>query len=241
MPRSQVETRLDSSTLTRIRCIWYVSATKPHLRCLTRRLNFDLALVLTFIECNIYSIQSVVLEVSQSVKVDPDVQLTKAASWHKQVYFHLHHQLHSYFLEYKSRFLTKIFGSSRRGCYFLALTIFTLGIFRDFLYTEALSEQPFYPPLHQPLLGGVLFLIGNVLVLSSMYALGVTGTYLGDYFGILMDKKVEGFPFNVTSAPMYWGSTCSFVGTALYQGKPAGLLLSLQVCFMYLVALQFEE
>lgn len=86
-----------------------------------------------------------------------------------------------------------------------------------------------------------MFLIGNVLVLSSMYALGVTGTYLGDYFGILMDKKVEGFPFNVTSAPMYWGSTCSFVGTALYQGKPAGLLLSLQVCFMYLVALQFEE
>ena len=74
-----------------------------------------------------------------------------------------------------------------------------------------------------------------------MWALGVTGTYLGDYFGILMDEPVTGFPFNVTGAPMYWGSTCSFLGTALYMGKPAGVLLSVQVFFMYLVALQFEE
>lgn len=74
-----------------------------------------------------------------------------------------------------------------------------------------------------------------------MWALGVTGTYLGDYFGILMDEKVEGFPFNVTGAPMYWGSTCSFLGTALYKGKVAGVLLSAEIFFAYLIALQFEE
>lgn len=74
-----------------------------------------------------------------------------------------------------------------------------------------------------------------------MYALGVTGTYLGDYFGILMDEKVEGFPFNITGAPMYWGSTCSFLGTALYKGRAAGVLLTVQLFFMYLIALQFEE
>ena len=74
-----------------------------------------------------------------------------------------------------------------------------------------------------------------------MWALGVTGTYLGDYFGILMDKPVTGFPFNVTGAPMYWGSTCSFLGTALYKGKPAGVLLTIQIFVMYLIALQFEE
>ena len=84
-------------------------------------------------------------------------------------------------------------------------------------------------------------MIGNVLVLSSMYALGVTGTYLGDYFGILMDEPVTGFPFNVTGAPMYWGSVCSFLGTALYKGRVAGVLLSVEVFFMYLVALQYEE
>lgn len=143
--------------------------------------------------------------------------------------------------EYKTHFLTRIFGSPYYGCYFLAITIFSLGIFRDYLYSLALDSQPLYPPIHQPILGAALFALGNTLVLSSMYALGVTGTYLGDYFGILMDKKVEGFPFNVTGAPMYWGSTLSFLGTALYKGRVAGILLTVLIFFMYLVALQFEE
>merc|ERR1712000_464655 len=113
--------------------------------------------------------------------------------------------------EYRTHFLTKIFGSPYYGCYALALTIFGLGIFRDSLYKTALEEQPLYPPLLQP--------------------------YLGDYFGILMDDKVEGFPFNVTGAPMYWGSTLSFLGTALYKGRAAGVLLTLEVFVMYYIAL----
>ena len=74
-----------------------------------------------------------------------------------------------------------------------------------------------------------------------MWALGVTGTYLGDYFGILMNHKVEGFPFNVTGAPMYWGSTCSFLGWALVTGKLAGVLLTAEVFTAYLIALRLEE
>ena len=53
-------------------------------------------------------------------------------------------------------------------------------------------------------------------MLTSMYALGVTGTYLGDYFGILMDDMVTGFPFNVVPDPMYVGSTISFFAVALW-------------------------
>ncbi|KIW91249.1 uncharacterized protein Z519_08145 [Cladophialophora bantiana CBS 173.52] len=143
--------------------------------------------------------------------------------------------------EHKTHFLTKAFGSPYYGCYALAVTIFAIGVVRDSLYKTALEEQPIYLPLHQPELGVVLFLTGNVLVLSSMYALGVTGTYLGDYFGILMDHKVEGFPFNVTDAPMYWGSTLSFLGTALYYGRTAGVLLTLEVFVTYLGALRFED
>lgn len=74
-----------------------------------------------------------------------------------------------------------------------------------------------------------------------MWALGVTGTYLGDYFGILMDHRVTGFPFNLTDAPMYWGSVCSFIGTALHYNRPAGLLLSGLVFVCYRVALTFED
>lgn len=86
-----------------------------------------------------------------------------------------------------------------------------------------------------------LFATGNILVLSSMWRLGVTGTYLGDYFGILMDEMVTGFPFDLTSAPMYWGSSMSFAATALWYGKPAGLLLTAFVVAMYSIALGYED
>ena len=86
-----------------------------------------------------------------------------------------------------------------------------------------------------------LILLGNILVLSSTWALGITGTYLGDYFGILMDEPVTSFPFNVTGAPMYYGSTMSFLGTALLYARPAGVLLTLEVLVVYWVALGFEE
>lgn len=52
---------------------------------------------------------------------------------------------------------------------------------------------------------------------------------------------VTGFPFNVTDAPMYYGSTCSFLGSALLYGKPAGLLLTAWVFLVYQVALRYEN
>lgn len=42
------------------------------------------------------------------------------------------------------------------------------------------------------------------------------GTFLGDYFGILMSHRVEGFPFNLLNDPMYDGSTMCFAATALW-------------------------
>ena len=56
-----------------------------------------------------------------------------------------------------------------------------------------------------------------------------------------MDSMVTGFPFNITSAPMYYGSTMSFLGTALLYGKPAGIVLTVWVLFVYIVAIQFEN
>lgn len=111
-------------------------------------------------------------------------------------------------------------------------------------YNEALAHQPTSPLLLNPLAkysAIPLFLTGNTLVLTSMWALGVTGTYLGDYFGILMDAPVTSFPFNVSDAPMYHGSTLSFLATALWYGKPAGLLLTGVVAVAYSIARQFED
>ncbi|GAA5974309.1 hypothetical protein JCM11641_006727 [Rhodosporidiobolus odoratus] len=147
--------------------------------------------------------------------------------------------------EYKDKVLTKIaFGKPYLGCYLLAVTIFSLGIFRDHLYQTALSDQPTHPFLHYTevkLLAALLFAVGGTLVVTSMWALGVTGTYLGDYFGILMDHKVESFPFSVTSSPMYTGSTLSFLATALWYESPAGLLLTALVWVEYKIALRYED
>ena len=142
--------------------------------------------------------------------------------------------------EYHNKTLTRIFGA-KYGCYLLAVTIFSLGIFRDYLYHLALQDQDVKPIYSLEILGGVLFVIGNVLVTTSMYRLGVTGTYLGDYFGILMKERVTGFPFNVTGSPMYDGSTLVFLGTACWYGSIAGLVLSGIVYTCYQVALQFED
>src|SRR5436189_6449654 len=105
-------------------------------------------------------------------------------------------------------------------------------------------------PLFQ-YIGGALFLFGNTLVLTSMYALGITGTYLvrtniqamlmlGDYFGILMDERVTSFPFNIIDNPMYIGSAMSFFGTSFWFGKPVGFLLSIEVSVMYVFAMVLE-
>ncbi|KAK0519971.1 Serine/threonine kinase [Tilletia horrida] len=147
--------------------------------------------------------------------------------------------------EYRNKTITKALGGRNYlGCYFLGATIFLIGLFRDHLYNEALKLQPTHPFLERDEVkyaGAALFGLGNLFVLTSMWALGVTGTYLGDYFGILMDHMVTSFPFNVMANPMYWGSSMSFAGVALWFGKPAGLLLTVLVVIVYYIALQFEE
>ncbi|EER30712.1 methylene-fatty-acyl-phospholipid synthase [Candida tropicalis MYA-3404] len=147
--------------------------------------------------------------------------------------------------EYNTHFLTKITGSAKNGCYLLAAIIFSLGIYRDHVYHQELLNQPTFQPFIDSLiiksLAILTFGFGNILVISSMWALGVTGTYLGDYFGILMNERVTGFPFNINDNPMYNGSTLCFLGTALWYGKPTGILVTLFVFIMYKIALLFEE
>ena len=110
-------------------------------------------------------------------------------------------------------------------------------------YERALKDQPTQKILPEPLdtlVPAVLFLLGQTFVVTSTWALGITGTFLGDYFGILMDHRVEGFPFNVLRDPMYVGSTMCFAAGALWYEKPAGLLVTVYVHIVYIIALKFE-
>ncbi|CAH2307743.1 phosphatidylethanolamine N-methyltransferase [Pelobates cultripes] len=145
--------------------------------------------------------------------------------------------------EYRTRSLSRMVGSPYIACYCLGAVLIFLAAFRSHCFTEAMRTQPSLGVLETPgpyYLGLILLGAGGILVISSFLALGFVGTYLGDYFGILMDEKVTGFPFNITENPMYWGSTANYLGLALTNASPAGLVLTAVVAVVYKVAIAFE-
>ncbi|XP_051523266.1 phosphatidylethanolamine N-methyltransferase isoform X2 [Myxocyprinus asiaticus] len=120
--------------------------------------------------------------------------------------------------EHRTRGLTQIFGGPYMACYSLGVLILLLNVYRSHSITVAMKGQPRWELLDNVQVyyaGASLMALGSLFVISSFLALGFTGTFLGDYFGILMDKKVTGFPFNVIDNPMYWGSTANYLGLAL--------------------------
>lgn len=147
-------------------------------------------------------------------------------------------------LEFYTHIFTKLAGSRRIACYIHAATIFALGMVRSYFFEQAIRKQVISGVLDSELIqivGIILIVFGQVLVFSSMYQLGITGTYNGDYFGILMKGRVYDFPFNIFDNPMYRGSTLTFLGVSLLEGKAAGLFVTLIVHLMYEIAVKFEE
>ena len=146
-------------------------------------------------------------------------------------------------LEYHTHIITRLFGGPQQGCYALAFWIFITSLLRDFAFRRAIHEQPTSSILQQPViyvLGKVLCYVGLILVISSFLRLGIVGTYLGDYFGILMDHKVTAFPFNILSHPMYVGATIAFLGESMACQSLAGLLLTTLIGSAYYIASIFE-
>ncbi|XP_072174120.1 phosphatidylethanolamine N-methyltransferase-like isoform X2 [Diadema setosum] len=146
-------------------------------------------------------------------------------------------------LEYRKKILTGLFRSPQKGCILLGATIMFLALVRTRRFQLALESQYRWSLIETDavwMAGSLLLVIGLILALSSFWALGFYGTFLGDYFGILMDEKVTSFPFNIFNDPMYVGSALEYVGVALQYASPAGLLLSALVGVMYRIALCFE-
>ncbi|XP_012603386.2 phosphatidylethanolamine N-methyltransferase isoform X3 [Microcebus murinus] len=146
--------------------------------------------------------------------------------------------------EHRTRKLSRAFGSPHLACYALGGSILLLNLLRSHCFSQAMLRQPSVEGLDQPAaysLGLVLLGVGSVFVLSSFFALGFTGTFLGDYFGILKEARVTTFPFNILDNPMYWGSTANYLGWAIMHASPTGLLLTAVVALTYVVAVLYEE
>jgi len=90
-----------------------------------------------------------------------------------------------------------------------------------FRYRKALEDQPRQAILPEPLatiVPAVLAAVGQTFVVTSTWGLGMTGTFLGDYFGILMDHRVDGYAsflvlVKIYDDPNWSGSRSMFYGT----------------------------
>lgn len=174
-----------------------------------------------------------------------NIDITDIVLWQAIIVTFLHPALWNVIarLEYYTRVLSKVFFKPVFGVYALALWIFVAGLYRDLLFDYAIQNQPKLQSLGAPeyVIAAYIFLaLGATLVLTSFYQLGMTGTYLGDYFGILMQKRVTAFPFNYFSDPMYDGSTMIFLSRAILAQSPAGLLMTGWVYVVYRFMCLFE-
>lgn len=106
-------------------------------------------------------------------------------------------------LENKTQLVSRLCGNSKyKGCYLFAFITFTLGLTRDYLVFYACDLQPkitdflsYYANINTPTdfvqtAGTLLLLYGSILVLTSMYRLGITGTYLGNYFSLKKNNSI---------------------------------------------------
>eukprot|EP00760_Papus_ankaliazontas_P015480 PhM_4_TR16538/c0_g1_i1/m.53247/K00551/PEMT; phosphatidylethanolamine N-methyltransferase len=147
--------------------------------------------------------------------------------------------------EYKTRFLSRLMGTYP-AFYTFASSIVYLGYLRIRLFESAIEAAGPSPSLtaHKSglqIAAAALLAVGSTLSVTSWLRLGITGTYLGDHFGILMKERITGFPFNVCRDPMYMGSTLCFLASALKHQSLTGVALTGWVFVVYKVATTFFE
>ncbi|KPA74378.1 Phosphatidylethanolaminen-methyltransferase-lik e protein [Leptomonas pyrrhocoris] len=160
--------------------------------------------------------------------------------------------------EYHRHTIEKLVRDKRRGAYLLAVAIFLGSSLRDWAFHTAMTNTPssVLPLLSAEVfgaenavavrkamrcVGGAMMAAGVTLVVSSFARLGVTGTYLGDYFGMLMTERVTAFPFSHFENPMYLGATLNFLAAAIAENNAVGALLTGWVALVYHVSTTYFE
>ena len=145
--------------------------------------------------------------------------------------------------EYRTRAVSRLCGGARPAVLLLGPFIMGMNFLRTALFRYMAAANTRLELLENNVAVGAGYLlvgVGTLLVLSSAWRLGYYNTFLGDYFGILMDARVAGFPFNVVNDPMYLGAVMIYVGDAVLYASVVALLLSLSIGLSYFIAAKFE-
>ncbi len=147
-------------------------------------------------------------------------------------------------LEYRTHLVSRVAGGPRRGVTLLALGIVSFNYLRTTLFHKVMENHATCAPMQTPLfdaLGYIFIITGAVFVMSSSYRLGFFCSFMGDYFGILLEEKVTNFPFNVVDDPMYVGSTLVYLGFSFQHASVVGVILTGCIALSYVAAILFEQ
>lgn len=147
-------------------------------------------------------------------------------------------------LEYRTHLVSRVTGGPRRGVTLLAIGILSFNYLRTTLFHKVMDNHATCEPMQNVFfdaLGYLFVIIGAIFVISSSYRLGFFCSFMGDYFGILLEEKVTNFPFNVVDDPMYVGSGLVYLGFAFQHASVVGMILTGCIAFSYAIALLFEQ
>lgn len=147
-------------------------------------------------------------------------------------------------LEYRTQLVSKVTGGPRRGVTVLAAGILFFNYVRTSIFHKVMDYHTTCEPMQNPYFNAVGFLFvitGTILVISSSYQLGFFGSFMGDYFGLLLEEKVTNFPFSVVDDPMYVGSGLVYLGFSFQNASVVGLVLTGFIALSYVVAILIEK
>ncbi|KAF9903944.1 hypothetical protein BX616_001473, partial [Lobosporangium transversale] len=130
--------------------------------------------------------------------------------------------------EYNTHQFTKIIGNN--AIYFYAVYLVLSALIRDHFIHLAVAQDVgsfvIFPAAVATSVGTVCFVLGVLLNLWTLNALGIKGMYNGDSFGFRFDAPVEGGPYRFMSDPQYVGTSLSLFGTAIYYQSIIGYILA---------------
>merc|ERR1711957_582514 len=120
---------------------------------------------------------------------------------------------------------------------FMAFILIHIGTFRNYAFFESLMSNKrldfgIYNDL-STIIGTIFLCFGSLLWITALLKLGLRGSYFGDHFGFVSNKKVDSFPFNVLENPQYNGSKIFLLGQSIITRSVIGVVLTLFISFLY--------
>ena len=141
-------------------------------------------------------------------------------------------------LQHKHKLISWLFSDNREiAADFLAFLLIHIGTFRNYAFFESLFSNKRLDfgefNILSTIIGIIFLCIGSLFWITALLKLGLRGSYFGDHFGFVFNKKVDSFPFNLLENPQYNGSKLFLLGQSIIFRSVIGCVLTLFTSLLY--------